>query len=91
MANIPKVSNGMTVWASFFRILLGDALRLDLQTNGLWPEFEKVSERTLKKSYPAARWYTSGVWPRNQTVFNPRRPLGGLYWHRLRRQFDPHI
>lgn len=39
-------------WASFSRSLLEDALRLDLQTNGLWPVFEKVSERTLNKVIP---------------------------------------
>ena len=39
-------------WASFFRNLLEDALRLDLGTNGPWPDFEKVSERVLNKVIP---------------------------------------
>ena len=39
-------------WASFFRRLLGDALRLDLQTNGPWPDLERISERTLTKVVP---------------------------------------
>ena len=39
-------------WASFFGKILGDALRLDLENNGPWPELEKVSERTLTKVIP---------------------------------------
>lgn len=39
-------------WASFFKNLLEGALRLDLQTNGSWPEFERVSERTLNNVVP---------------------------------------
>jgi protein-ribulosamine 3-kinase len=39
-------------WASFFTKLLADALRLDLQTNGPWPEFERVSERILTRVIP---------------------------------------
>ena len=39
-------------WASFFTKLLADALRLDLENNGPWPELERVSERTLTKVIP---------------------------------------
>ena len=39
-------------WASFFAKLLKDALRLDYQTNGSWPEFETVSERILTRVVP---------------------------------------
>ncbi|KAL9622223.1 MAG: hypothetical protein Q9160_003406 [Pyrenula sp. 1 TL-2023] len=39
-------------WASFFAKLLKDALRLDLETNGPWPELQKVSDRLLAKVVP---------------------------------------
>ena len=39
-------------WASFFTKLLKEALRLDIENNGPWPELEKVSERILTKVIP---------------------------------------
>ena len=39
-------------WASFFTKLLASALHLDLETNGSWPELEKVSDRILTRVIP---------------------------------------
>jgi len=39
-------------WESFFRKLLADALRLDIESNGPWKELQAVSERVLLNVLP---------------------------------------
>ncbi|KAI4212673.1 MAG: hypothetical protein LQ351_004564 [Letrouitia transgressa] len=62
-------------WASFFKNLLQDALRADLEANGPWPEFEKVSERTLNKVIPRLL----GVLQENGRIIKPSLIHGDLW------------
>jgi protein-ribulosamine 3-kinase len=39
-------------WAEFFRRLLQGVCRLDLETNGPWPELEKATSQVIEKVIP---------------------------------------
>lgn len=49
---LPQYMKWNSSWESMFRKLLSDLMRLDLDTNGPWKEFENVYERALTLVLP---------------------------------------
>lgn len=49
---LPQDVKWESSWASFFAKLLKGALCLDLETNGPWPELQRISDRVLTRVIP---------------------------------------
>lgn len=69
-------------WSSFFGKLLATAYQHDVDSNGIWPNLDKIYQRVQTELIPRLNWSLGTRRQESETDFTAWRYVGGKCWYR---------